>query len=91
MAIIVHFTPPSMTAQQYDQIIERLAVAGQGAPADRRYHVCFGSGDRMQVIDVWESPESFERFGQTLMPILQQLEIDPGQPDVQPVQSIITG
>jgi hypothetical protein len=80
-----------MTAQQYDQIIERLTAAGAGAPEGRRYHVCFGSGDRLQVLDVWESPESFEQFGQTLMPILQQLGVDPGQPAIQPVHSTIIG
>jgi hypothetical protein len=33
------------------------------------------------VYQVWESPESFEAFGATLMPILAVVGIDPGKPD----------
>jgi hypothetical protein len=91
MAIAVVFTPVSMTTAQYDEIITRLEQAGAGTPAGRLYHVSSGSADQVQVMDVWESSEAFEQFGQTLMPILQQLGIDPGQPAISPVHSIIKG
>jgi hypothetical protein len=45
----------------------------------------------LRVFDVWDSQESFEKFGQTLMPILQQLGVDPGNPEVFPVHNIIKG
>ena len=41
MAITVIFTPRSMDARQYDEIIKRLENAGASAPAGRLYHVCF--------------------------------------------------
>ena len=41
------------------------------------------------VYDVWDSQGDFDAFGQTLMPILTELGVDPGQPDVMPVHSII--
>jgi hypothetical protein len=34
------------------------------------------------VYDVWQSPETFEAFGATLMPILGEVGIDPGEPAV---------
>jgi hypothetical protein len=40
------------------------------------------------VYDVWDSQEDFDAFGQTLMPILGEMGIDPGQPDVMPVHNI---
>ena len=89
MAIAVVFTPQSMTVAQYDEIIKRLEEAGSGAPKGRLYHVCYGSSEQLQVTDVWESVETFERFGQTLMPILQQMGLDPGQPNVNPIHNII--
>lgn len=89
MAIAVVFTPQSMTVAQYDEIIKRLEEAGAGAPKGRLYHVCYGSSEQLQVTDVWESVETFERFGQTLMPILQQMGLDPGQPNVNPIHNII--
>ena len=30
------------------------------------------------VYDVWESPEAFATFGETLMPILTDIGVDPG-------------
>jgi hypothetical protein len=91
MAITVTFTPPSMTTAQYDEIIRRLEQAGAGAPQGRLYHVCYGSGDQLRVTDVWASSETFERFGQVLMPILQELGVDPGQPTIRPAHNIVAG
>ena len=91
MALAFLFQPRSMTAAKYDQVIERLEAAGAGAPRGRRYHVCYGDDDDLRVFDVWESRESFEEFGQTLMPILQELGIDVGEPEVRPVHNVIEG
>ena len=41
------------------------------------------------VYDVWDSQADFDAFGQTLMPILSELGVDPGQPDVMPIHNII--
>ena len=38
MAIGVYFHPASMNKDQYDQVIQRLAQAGQGSPKGRQYH-----------------------------------------------------
>jgi hypothetical protein len=43
------------------------------------------------VFDVWDSQESFDRFGQTLMPILEELGVDVGKPEVMPIHNVITG
>src|SRR5579884_653939 len=91
MAITITFTPASMNAEQYDQVIRRLERAGVAAPPGRLYHVCSGVGDRLRVVDVWESQEAFDAFGQTLMPILQEMHIDPGQPQVTEAHNIIGG
>jgi len=91
MALAILFTPKSMSAGQYDECIKRLEKAGAGAPKGRLYHVCFGSSNQLHVLDVWESQETFEKFGQTLMPILQQLGVDPGQPAIASAHNIIKG
>jgi len=91
MAITVRFTPKSMSAAKYDECIKRLEQAGAGAPKGRLYHVCYGNMNDLRVFDVWESSESFDEFGQTLMPILQELSIDPGQPEISEVHNTIPG
>ncbi len=91
MAISVYVNPASMTAAQYDDIIGRLDAAGAGQPAGRLYHACFGSGDKLQVFDIWESQQAFDKFGETLMPIVQEVGLDAGQPMVEPVHNLIPG
>ena len=91
MAIGLYFRPKSMNAQQYDTCIRKLEAAGAWKPAGRSYHACFGTGDALGVFDVWDSQEVFDRFGQTLMPILMELGIDPGQPQVMPIHNILKG
>jgi hypothetical protein len=91
MAIGMYFSPALMNAQQYDACISKLDSAGAGKPAGRLYHACFGTGDKLAVFDVWDSQESFDRFGQVLMPILKEIGLDPGQPQVMPIHNVIKG
>ncbi|HEY8691978.1 MAG TPA: hypothetical protein VIR57_04475 [Chloroflexota bacterium] len=91
MALCFTFSPASMTASQYDEAIRRLDAAGAGKPAGRIHHVCCGTGDKLKVVDIWESEEAFQKFGQTLMPIMQEIGLDPGQPSVEAVHNVIRG
>ena len=90
MALAFSFAPKTpMSAQQYDECIKRLRKAGAGHPPGRVYHACFGSPENLAVLDVWTSQAAFEAFGQTLMPIMQEIGADPGQPSVMPVHNVI--
>ena len=87
----MRFTSPGMTTEKYEETVKRLEQAGAGSPAGRLFHVCFGDKNNLRVSDIWDSTEAFERFGQTLRPILQELGIDPGEPEVIDVYNIIEG
>jgi len=91
MAIAVLFTPASMNAAQYDDIVRRLEAVNAFPPPHLVSHTCFGAGDQLRVMDVWESRESFERFGQTLLPIVQAAGVDPGVPQLFEVHSVARG
>ena len=91
MALGFYFTPSTFTPAVYDDAIGRLDAAGAGAPAGRLYHVALETDGLIQVFDVWDSQESFEAFGQTLLPIMAELGADPGQPQVMSVHNIIEG
>lgn len=91
MALGFFFSPPTMTAEQYDECIKRLEKAGAGKPVGRQYHCCLRNGNKMQVFDVWESQAAFDKFGETLLPILKQIGAESGQPQVTPVHNIIKG
>ena len=49
------------------------------------------SDGQISVFDVWDSQDSFEAFGATLLPIMAAVGADPGQPMVAPVHNIIEG
>jgi hypothetical protein len=89
MAIAIYFNPDGMSASKYDEVMKRLDAAGQGRPKGRTHHSTFGPEDRLMVYDVWDSQEDFDAFGKTLMPILAEIGIDVGQPDVMPVHNIV--
>jgi hypothetical protein len=89
MAISMYFHPEGFTAAKYDEAIAQLDAAGAGSPHGRLHHSAFGPPDSLMVYDVWESQELFAKFGETLIPILTNLGIDPGQPDVMAVHNLI--
>jgi len=91
MALGMYFTPSSFTPARYDDAIKRLEEAGAGSPPGRLYHVAMEADGLIQVFDVWESEATFQAFGKTLLPIMKDLEADPGQPQASPVRNIIKG
>jgi hypothetical protein len=91
MALGFYFAPRTFTPEQYDETIRRLDAAGAGSPPGRSYHCAFLSNAGVHVFDVWDSRESFEKFGETLIPIMGELGADPGEPQVAEVHNIIVG
>jgi len=90
MAIIVHFAVEGMNEQKYAEILRRLEKAGAGAPPGRLHHACYGPKDALVVVDVYDTPQSFEAFGKTLVPILTEMGVR-ATPDVRSVHNIIVG
>src|ERR1044072_2688335 len=70
MALIFYFDVQGMSPDKYDEVLRRLDAAGAGSPKGRSYHVSFDSSGEVKVVDVWESQEDFDAFGETLVPIL---------------------
>ena len=91
MAVVLRATTPGFTAAKYDELVQKLDAAGAGSPAGRIYHVCFGDSNNLRVSDIWDSTESFEKFGETLRPILQEAGIEPDEPESFEVYNIIEG
>ena len=91
MALGFYFRPSSFTTAMYDDAVSRLEAAGAGAPAGRLYHFALETDGQIHVFDVWDSQEAFEAFGKTLLPIMEALGADPGQPHVRSVHNIIKG
>jgi hypothetical protein len=91
MPLGMYFTPAGFTAESYDEANRRLDAAGAASPTGREYHCAMKGPDGISVFDVWDSRESFDKFGQTLLPILSELGTDPGEPMVLEVHNVILG
>ena len=89
--ITVLFDVPGMTSDQYDRSIKELEAVNEGAPVGRSYHVAAAKPGGWFVLDVWDSPETLERFAGVLMPILVKLGVTPPTPTVLPTHNVING
>ena len=97
MAVVAVFQSPSLTQEIYEESVRRL-TGGKGrleSAADWPVegllaHVAGQGASGFRVVDVWESEEAFSRFGETLMPILQDIGVE-GQPEVYSAHTFVRG
>ena len=88
-SMLVRFTPASVTTEQYDETIRRLEKSGEWPPAGLQLHVAFEAGGKFRVSEIWDSQAQFDAFGKHLMPILEDVGIDPGAPEMLEIHNII--
>jgi hypothetical protein len=91
MAIGVYYSPQTMSEDRYMEVHRRLEQAGYGTPAGRTYHCGMQVGPNIHVFDVWDSQESLDTFGEVLVPILQEVGIDAGEPHISEIVYEVRG
>ena len=89
MSVLIRFTPASLTAAQYDESVRKLEETGDFPPEGLDYHCCFGTEGNLRVSEIWDSQEQLDAFGQKLMPVLSEIGIEPGEPEVLPIHNIV--
>lgn len=97
MPVVAVFQGPSLTKELYEESV-RVLTDGKGrleSPADWPVdgllaHIAGEGENGFRVVDVWESEEAFRRFGETLMPILQEVGVE-GQPEIYPAHTFVSG
>lgn len=64
MAVTFVLDIPGATGEQYDQVMEKIGLAGPNPPLPEGglLHVACPIEGGWRVIDVWESEEAFGRF-----------------------------
>jgi hypothetical protein len=88
-SLLVRFTPDSVTTEKYDETIRRLEKSGDWLPEGLELHVAFEAGGKFRVSEIWDSQAQFDAFGKRLMPILEDVGIDPGVPEMLEIHNII--
>ena len=83
--VIVH---EGLTQQQYEAIVrsltgkDRMESPGDWPAEGLLVHAPGQGPNGFRVVDVWESEEAFDRFGETLGPKLQEMGVEQ-QPEVR--------
>jgi hypothetical protein len=72
MPLAITFTT-NLTPAQYDEIWRLLRDQQADHPQGRLSHVGFEQAGVMRVVDVWDSMEDFQAFGETLLPIVAKV------------------
>jgi hypothetical protein len=88
MAIAVRFSAEPTAREKYDQVRERLEGDGNWPAPGLQFHVAYGESEVEGVFEIWESQEAFESFGGTLMPLLEEVGINAGEPEVRAVYKL---
>jgi len=96
MAIVAVFQSPSLTQAKYEESVRRLTGGRTHltTPADwpvegLLVHVAGQGANGFRVVDVWQSEETFRRFGEKLMPILKAIGVE-GQPEIYPTHTLVS-
>ncbi len=82
MPVVLIHQGPTLTRDKYEEIMRRLTGKDQmESPSDwpvegLLLHVSGESPQGFRVVDVWQSEEACNRFGETLAPILQEVGVD---------------
>ena len=89
MSVLIRFAPAAMTAAEYDETVRKMEASGDFPPDGMDYHVCFGSEGSLRVSEIWDSKEQLDAFGERLMPVLAEVGIEPGTPELLEIHNIV--
>src|SRR5262249_35233554 len=91
MAVMMIGALPGVTTSQYDQVNEKLGNHARGDEPDGLIqHVAGETDGGLLVVDVWESPEQFERFfAEGAAQALAEAGAPPVEPRIYPIHKMI--
>ena len=97
MAVVMVHQGPTITRESYDEVIRRLTDGGKDrmeSPSDwpvegLLVHIAGDGPNGFRVVDVWESEEACNRFGEILGPHLEEVGVTE-QPEIYPPHGFVS-
>lgn len=96
MPVVLVSQGPTFTRERYEEVVRRFTggTSGMQAPADwpvegLLVHIAGEGQHGFRVVDVWESEDACRRFGDTLMPVLEEVGIK-DQPEMYPTHTFVS-
>lgn len=93
--VVIVMESPTFTQEAYEETVRRISGGDRvETPADwpvegLLVHAAGQGPTGFRVVDVWESEEAFQRFGETLVPMLQDIGVE-GQPEVYAAHTFVS-
>ncbi len=91
--VLVH---EGITQEQYEESVRKLTggKSRMGSPDEWPVegllaHIAGEGANGFRVVDVWESEEAVQRFGDLLMPVLKEIGVQ-GEPEVYPAHTYVS-
>jgi hypothetical protein len=90
MAVMMMAEMPGVSTAMYDEVNRMIGISPVKLPDGLISHNAGDADGTLVVVDVWESPEAFERFArETAGPVLERLGAPQIEPRVLPVHNMI--
>ena len=96
MAVVIVFQGPGFTRESYEESVRRLTDGKSRleSPADWPVegllaHAAGEGEGGFRVVDVWESEEAAQRFGETLVPFLREVGVE-AEPEMYPAHTFVS-
>jgi hypothetical protein len=95
MAVVIVHQGPDVTRSSYEQVVRSMMGKDRPeSPSDwpvegLLVHTAGEGPTGFRVVDVWESEEAAQRFGEKLAPHLQQAGIT-AEPEIYPTHAFVT-
>src|SRR5690349_8119615 len=96
MSVVLIHQGPSLTQEKYEEIVRRLTGGKDRleSPSDwpvdgLLLHVAGESPQGFRVVDVWQSEEACNLFGEALGPILREVGVDDA-PEIYEAQTYVS-
>lgn len=96
MVVIAVFHGPTVTQAKYEASVKKLTGGRSRMEKPEDWPVpgllvhAAGQGPKgFRVVDVWESEQAFQKFGEKLKPILKELGME-GEPEVYPAHTFVS-
>ena len=95
MAVVLVHQGPTVTQETYEEVVRKLTDGKSRMESPSDWPVAgllvhaAGQGETgFRVVDVWESEESCNQFGEILAPLLQEVGIDE-QPELYQAHTLV--
>jgi hypothetical protein len=96
MAVVLVHQGPTVTQEGYEEVVRRLTngKSRMESPSDwpvagLLVHAAGQAPGGFRVVDVWESEEACNQFGEVLTPILREVGIEE-EPELYPAHTFVS-